>query len=152
MKSQMSNAHMVWVNYEIEDAELIPAYQTEGSAGCDLRSAEDLVIEPGKRAVVSTGLRVELPMGFEAQVRSRSGLAAKFGVAVLNSPGTIDPDYRGIIKVILMNSGDSPFIIKKGDRIAQMVFSQFSRCVFLKASSLSETARGEGGFGSTGKS
>lgn len=152
MSHQMSSAHIVWVNYEAEDPSLVPVYQTEGSSGCDLRSAEDITIEPGKRAVVSTGLKIELPAGFEAQIRPRSGLALKHGVTVLNSPGTIDTDYRGLIKVILLNTGDAPFIISKGDRIAQMVFSEFNRCVFLKSETLSSTQRGEGGFGSTGKS
>lgn len=147
----MSSPSVVWVNYEVEDNNLIPLYQTEGSAGCDLRSAEDVVINPGKRATVSTGLKIEIPAGFEAQIRPRSGLAAKYGVTVLNSPGTIDSDYRGLIKVILLNAGEEPFIISKGDRIAQMVFSEFSRCVFLKSDTLSSTQRGEGGFGSTGK-
>ncbi len=152
MNQQMSNAHIIWVNYEAEDPELTPHYQTEGSAGCDLRSAECVTILPGKRAIVSTGVKIELPSGFEAQVRPRSGLAAKYGVTVLNSPGTIDSDYRGTVKVILLNMGEEPFVINKGDRIAQLVFSEFNRCVFLKTQSLSTTERGSGGFGSTGKS
>lgn len=147
----MSNPHIVWVNIDTEDPDLVPAYQTEGSAGCDLKSAEDVTIAPGKRATVSTGIKIELPSGFEAQIRPRSGLAVKYGVTVLNSPGTIDTDYRGLVKVILVNTGDEPFVIKKGDRIAQMVFSEFNRCVFLKSETLSSTQRGEGGFGSTGK-
>jgi dUTP pyrophosphatase len=147
----MSSPSVVWVNFEAEESSLIPQYQSEGSAGCDLRSAENIVINPGDRATVSTGLKIEIPSGFEAQIRPRSGLAAKHGVTVLNSPGTIDSDYRGLIKVILLNTGDEPFIVSKGDRIAQMVFSEYSRCVFLKAEKLSSTQRGEGGFGSTGK-
>lgn len=126
-----------------------PAYQTDGSAGADVCSAVDVVIMPGKSAVVPTGLKIELPPDHECQVRSRSGLAAKHGVFVLNSPGTIDSDYRNEVGVILMNLGDTPFTVKKGDRVAQLVFSRVSRAVFEKASVLSSSGR-SGGFGSTG--
>lgn len=126
-----------------------PAYQTDGSAGADVCSAVDVVIMPGKSAVVPTGLKIELPPDHECQVRSRSGLAAKHGVFVLNSPGTCDSDYRNEVGVILMNLGDTPFTVKKGDRVAQLVFSRISRAVFEKVSALSETDR-KGGFGSTG--
>ena len=142
----------LWINYEVEHESLVPKYQTTGSAGCDLLSAEDLVIRPGKRALVSTGLKIEIPAGFEGQVRPRSGLAAKHGVTVLNAPGTIDEDFRGTVKVILLNTGDEDFIVRKGDRIAQLVFSKIFRGTFLRAQDgLTGTARGEGGFGSTGR-
>lgn len=126
-----------------------PAYQTPGSAGADVFSAIDMTIFPGKSAVVPTGLKIQLPVDYECQVRSRSGLASKHNVFVLNSPGTCDSDYRDEIGVILMNLGDSPFILRKGDRVAQLVFSRISRAVFEKVSVLSETDR-KGGFGSTG--
>lgn len=148
----MSDAYVLWVNYEIEDAELLPKYQTQGSSGCDLRSSIDASIPPGKRAMVPTGLKLEIPVGFEAQVRPRSGLAAKHGITVLNTPGTVDSDYRGEVKVILLNTSDEEFIIKKGDRIAQLVFSQVYRAIFKKEEELSSTERAAGGFGSTGRS
>ena len=141
----------LWINYDVEDESLVPKYQTLGSAGCDLLSAENLVIRPGKRALVSTGLKIEIPTGFEGQVRPRSGLAAKYGITVLNSPGTIDEDFRGTIKVILFNAGDEEFIVKKGERIAQLVFSKIFHGTFLKTEGgLTNTSRGAGGFGSTG--
>jgi dUTP pyrophosphatase len=127
-----------------------PTYQTVGAAGCDLMSAVDQMIDPQSWGVVSTGLFLEIPQGYEAQVRSRSGLALRHGVFVMNSPGTIDCDFRGEIKVILANMGHHPFIVKKGDRIAQMVFSPVFQATFEMAESLTETARGTGGFGSTG--
>ena len=130
--------------------ELAPQYQTSGAAGCDLVSSVDQTIEARSWGIVPTGLYIEVPPGFEAQIRSRSGLAAKHGVFVLNGIGTIDSDYRGEIKVILANMGDHSFNIKKGDRIAQMVFAQFSQAVFEKVDELSSTDRGSGGFGSTG--
>jgi dUTP pyrophosphatase len=142
---------VLWVKCDTEDESLLPRYQTSGSAGCDLRSAEDVIIKPGRRAVVSTGIKIELVPGFEAQVRPRSGLAANHGITVLNSPGTIDEDFRGLIKVILLNTGDEDFIIKKGDRIAQMVFSRIYRGIFQPSEKLQSTTRGEGGFGSTGR-
>jgi dUTP pyrophosphatase len=128
-----------------------PAYQSDGAAGCDLTSSMDQVIEPQSWGVVPTGLFLEVPPGHEAQIRSRSGLAVKHGVFVLNGIGTVDSDYRGEIKVILANMSHRPFIIKKGDRIAQMVFAQFSRAIFEKVDELSDTPRGAGGFGSTGR-
>lgn len=137
------------------DGLALPAYETPGAAGCDLRAAiaenEDLVLKPGARAMVPTGLAIALPEGWEAQVRSRSGLAAKFGVSCLNAPGTIDADYRGEVKVILINHGTDDFIIRRGERIAQMVIAPVWQARFEEASSLDETARGEGGFGSTGR-
>ena len=147
----MSDVFVLWIKYDIEDPDLLPKYQTQGSSGCDLRSSINVVIPSGKRSIVPTGLKVEIPVGFEGQVRSRSGLAAKYGITVLNSPGTVDCDYRGEVKVILLNTGDEDFIIKKGDRIAQLVFSQVFRAIFKKEEELTSTERAEGGFGSTGR-
>lgn len=131
----------------------LPSYETIAAAGMDLRAniLERLSLNPMERLVVKTGLFLELPLGFEAQVRPRSGLAAKFGVTVLNAPGTIDADYRGEIGVILINLSNEVFEIQNGDRIAQLVIAKHERAEWLDASSLSVTARGEGGFGSTGK-
>ncbi len=130
----------------------LPAYATELSAGMDLRAflPEPVVLAPGAYAMIPTGLHIELPDGYEAQVRPRSGLAAKNGVTVLNAPGTIDADYRGEIKVILINHSSNPFTIHSGDRIAQMVVARYEKVSWLPADSLSDTARGEGGFGHTG--
>lgn len=132
-----------------------PAYETADAAGCDLRAAcaenEPLTLRPGERAMVPTGLSIALPAGWEAQVRPRSGLAAKFGISCLNAPGTIDADYRGEVKVILVNHGAEDFIIRRGERIAQMVIAPVWQARFEEVSSLDETARGEGGFGSTGR-
>jgi dUTP pyrophosphatase len=128
----------------------LPAYETEHAAGMDLRAAEDAILAPGARALVATGFAIALPHGFEAQVRPRSGLAAKHGVTVLNAPGTIDADYRGEIKVILINHGEASFAVKRGDRIAQMIISPVTRVRLAEEDSLTDTARGSGGFGSTG--
>jgi len=128
----------------------LPVYKTQGAAGADICSNEDLVIKSGARAVVATGLFPEIPDGYELQVRSRSGLAAQNGLFVLNSPGTIDSDYRGEIKVILANLGDEDFVISKGDRIAQIILSPVLQAHFVETDELSESSRGEGGFGSTG--
>lgn len=132
-----------------------PKQQSTGAAGVDLLAAlgasETVIIEAGKRALVPTGMSIALPTGYEAQVRPRSGLAAKHGVTVLNSPGTIDADYRGEIKVILINHGDAPFTIQRGDRIAQMVVAPVSSIEFELKETLDATQRGEGGFGSTGR-
>ena len=130
----------------------LPAYETEHAAGMDLRAAEDAILAPGGRAMVATGFAIALPHGFEAQIRPRSGLAAKHGVTVLNAPGTIDADYRGEIKVILVNHGEAAFAIKRGDRIAQMIISPVTRARLTEQVELSDTARGSGGFGSTGRS
>jgi dUTP pyrophosphatase len=130
----------------------LPSYATEGAAGMDLRSAESLTIKPNARALVTTGIAIALPLGFEAQVRPRSGLAVKHGVTVLNSPGTIDCDYRGEIKVPLINHGDEDFVITRGDRIAQMVIAPAPQVMLEEVSMLDETPRGIGGFGSSGKS
>lgn len=132
----------------------LPAYESQHAAGMDLRAAigegDDIVLAPGERAMVPTGLAIALPVGFEAQVRPRSGLAAKQGVTVLNSPGTVDADYRGEVKVILINHGAEPVTITRGMRIAQMLFAPVTRGVFAVVDALDETARGSGGFGSTG--
>ncbi|WP_289034866.1 dUTP diphosphatase [uncultured Roseibium sp.] len=130
----------------------LPAYQSDLAAGLDLLAAVDepLVLSPGKRALVPTGLAMALPAGFEGQVRPRSGLAVKNGVTVLNTPGTIDADYRGEVKVILINLGDEPFTIERGARIAQLVVAPVLQADLIEVESLSETQRGAGGFGSTG--
>ena len=132
----------------------LPAYATEGAAGLDLLAAlppgEPLVLEPGSRALVPTGLRLALPPGHEAQVRPRSGLALRHGVTVLNSPGTIDADYRGEIQLILVNWGQETFTIRRGDRIAQMVVAPVTRVLWEEAAELPGSERGEGGFGHTG--
>jgi dUTP pyrophosphatase len=128
----------------------LPAYATEGAAGMDVLAAEDVTLAPGARHAVATGLAVAIPHGFEIQVRPRSGLALKHGVTVPNTPGTIDSDYRGEIKVILINHGTEAFEIRRGDRIAQLVLAPVTQATWLKVDELGETARGEGGFGSTG--
>lgn len=130
----------------------LPSYATAGAAGMDLRSAETLCIKPRARALVATGIAIALPHGFEGQVRPRSGLAVKHGVTVLNSPGTIDCDYRGEIKVPLINHGNEDFVIARGDRIAQMVIAPAPQVLLEEVLELDETSRGTGGFGSSGKS
>ena len=133
----------------------MPAYETVNSAGMDLRAYlpdGELVIKPMHRALVPTGLFMEIPVGYEGQVRPRSGLAIKSGITVLNSPGTIDADYRGEVKVILINLSDVDFVIKSGDRIAQLVISKHEQMEVVEVETLSETERGAGGFGHTGKS
>lgn len=130
----------------------LPAYATDQSAGMDLLCAEvaEISIAPGSRVMIATGIAIQLPNGFEAQVRPRSGLAVKYGVTVLNSPGTIDADYRGEIKVILINLGDEPVIFARGDRIAQIVIAPVTQATWSEVASLDDSARGSGGFGSTG--
>ena len=128
----------------------LPAYATDGAAGMDVLAAEDSVLAPGGRHAVATGLSVAIPAGYEIQVRPRSGLALKHGISVPNTPGTIDSDYRGELKIILINHGADPFAIRRGDRIAQLVVAPVVRGTWLEVDSLDETARGEGGFGSTG--
>lgn len=132
--------------------DLLPSYQTDGAAGMDLRADVDgeLVLPPMGRALVPTGLSIALPPGVEAQVRPRSGLAARHGVTCLNSPGTIDSDYRGEIRVILVNLGSEPFSVRRGDRIAQLVFASVLRASLRVVDDLDETPRGDGGFGHTG--
>jgi dUTP pyrophosphatase len=129
----------------------LPAYATEEAAGLDLRAADAHRLLPGERRLVATGFAVALPPGHEGQVRPRSGLAARHGLTVLNAPGTVDPDYRGEIKVILVNHGAEPVEIAAGDRIAQFVVAPFARVAPCEVAELAETARGAGGFGSTGR-
>jgi dUTP pyrophosphatase len=129
----------------------LPRYMSAAAAGMDIHAAVDdeIVIPPGERVLVSTGIAIALPEGFEAQIRPRSGLAIKHGVTILNAPGTIDSDYRGEIKIIMINHGREPFTIRKGDRIAQMVVHRVARISWVICEGLDETARGEGGFGHT---
>lgn len=131
----------------------LPGYETEFSAGMDLRAnlCDSIVIKPLQRVLIPTGLYIELPIGYEAQIRPRSGLALKHGITVLNSPGTIDSDYRGEIKVILVNLSNDDFIINNGERICQMVIAKHESAVVVNVNSLSDTVRGDGGFGHTGK-
>ena len=131
----------------------LPGYMTAHAAGMDLYAnpAEDLVLLPGARALVPTGISIELPDGLEAQIRPRSGLAIKHGIALVNSPGTIDPDYRGEIGVIVINHGEHPFTIRRGERIAQMVIAPFIRAEVQEVSKLNDTDRDNGGFGHTGR-
>lgn len=127
-----------------------PAYKTVGSAGCDVTSSETVTIQPGSRLLVSTGLFLEVPQGYECQVRPRSGLALNFGVTVFNTPGTIDSDYRGEVKILLHNASIKSYIISTGERIAQLVFAPVTQVTFEEVEELSETDRGAGGWGSTG--
>jgi dUTP pyrophosphatase len=133
----------------------LPAYETSGSAGMDLRAAapqdQPLTLKPGARALVPTGLCMAIPLGFEVQIRPRSGLAAKAGITCLNTPGTIDSDYRGEVQVILINLGAEDFVIRRGDRIAQMVVAPVAQAAWSEVDGLDETDRGAGGFGSTGR-
>ena len=130
----------------------LPAYATADAAGLDLLAAlaEPVTLKPGERKLIPTGLSIAVPPGFEAQVRPRSGLALKHGVTVLNAPGTVDADYRGEVGVILINHGDQPFVINRGERIGQMVVAAYSRVEWIEAAELPQTQRGAGGFGSTG--
>jgi dUTP pyrophosphatase len=128
----------------------LPVYATAGAAGMDVVSAEDVTLAPGARHAVATGLAMAIPAGFEIQVRPRSGLALKHGITVPNTPGTIDSDYRGELKVILINHGSEDFAIRRGDRVAQLVLAPVTRAGWVEVDSLDETARGAGGFGSTG--
>jgi dUTP pyrophosphatase len=132
--------------------EAIPRYQSDGASGADLcaQLREDVVLQPGQRALIPTGLRLQIPRGLEGQVRPRSGLAARVGVTVLNTPGTIDSDYRGEVKVILINLGQEPYTVRNGERIAQLVFCPVVRVDFRPEAIIEETTRGSGGFGSTG--
>jgi dUTP pyrophosphatase len=129
----------------------LPRYASEDAVGLDVTSAEELVLQPGERHAVATGFAIEIPRGYEVQVRPRSGLAIKNGITCLNTPGTIDSDYRGEIKVILINLGQEPFEVRRGERIAQLVPAPVLRADFVEASQLGETARGTRGFGSTGR-
>lgn len=131
----------------------LPRYQTPGAAGMDLHAALDapITLAPGARALVPTGLALAIPHGWEGQVRPRSGLAAKHGVTVINAPGTIDSDYRGEVGVVLVNHGQEPFVVKHGERIAQIVFAPYAQATLEEVDELDETARGAGGYGSTGR-
>ena len=130
----------------------LPAYMTHGAAGADVVAAvkRDLVLAPGQRAVVPTGFALEVPPGYEVQIRPRSGLAAKHGVTCLNSPGTIDSDYRGPVGVVLVNLGQEPFVVRRGERIAQLIVAPVVQADFREVEALAGSARGQGGFGSTG--
>jgi len=149
----MSN-HLIVHITQLKNAEGLPVphYQTEHSAGVDLYAAadSDVVLGAGQWKLIPTGIALAIPEGYEGQVRPRSGLALKHGIGMLNGPGTIDADYRGEIGIILFNFGEAPFTIKRGDRIAQLVFARVERARFERVESLSETARGAGGFGHTG--
>ncbi|WP_303850530.1 dUTP diphosphatase [Seleniivibrio woodruffii] len=138
------------VKIKADDPALMPEYKTAHAAGVDLMAAHGGEIEPFERTLVKTGIYIELPDGFEAQIRPRSGLALKNGITIVNTPGTIDSDYRGEIGIILINLSQETFVYKKGDRIAQMVVAPVTRAVFEPAGELSETERGSGGFGHTG--
>lgn len=131
----------------------LPRYMTDCASGMDLYAAieGEVTLQPGERALISTGIRLAIPAGFEGQVRPRSGLANRHGVTLLNSPGTIDADYRGVVQCILINLGSEPFTIKRGDRIAQLVFARVERARLVEKSCLNETRRGDGGFGHTGR-
>jgi dUTP pyrophosphatase len=130
----------------------LPTYESEGSSGMDIRAnvKEPVVLKPGEKKLVSTGLAVSIPPGYEAQIRARSGLALRYGIGMVNSPGTIDSDYRGEIGIILINWGTEPFIIERGDRIAQMIITRVYRADLVKTDDLDATSRGQGGFGHTG--
>ena len=140
------------IRIKAEKGAVLPQYQTRGAAGADISAylTRSETLRPGEYKAIPTGLYMEIPEGYEVQVRPRSGLAFKHGVTVLNAPGTIDSDYRGEVKVILINHSDEPFVINNGDRIAQIVVAPVSRLPFEEVRDLSETERGEGGFGSTG--
>ncbi len=137
---------------KLSETAVVPSYATLQSAGMDLVASidESIILQPGKRTLISTGIAMALPAGFEAQVRPRSGLAIKHGITVLNTPGTIDADYRGEVKVILVNQGDEDFVIEQGMKIAQMVIARFEQIAWEEVEDLEETERGIGGFGSTG--
>lgn len=141
---------MVDVLINAEDDVTLPRYTTKGAAGADVVARAGAIIQPGERTLIPTGLYFEIPEGYEIQVRPRSGLALKYGITVLNAPGTIDSDYRGELKVLLINHGSEAFVVEPGMRIAQIVVSQVTRANFIKAEVLSSSVRGEGGFGHTG--
>ena len=152
MKYALPNTHKMKLKIVNTSDNPLPEYETTGSAGVDLRAQlqEPVMLKPLQRALIPTGLYIELPDGYEAQVRPRSGLALKKGVTVLNSPGTIDSDYRGEIKVIMINLSNETTVINTGERIAQLIISKFEKVVFKEVDALNETERGEGGFGHTG--
>ena len=143
---------IVKVICKTENKDFLPVYSSAEAAGADLKACiqEDIVLKPGQRYLVPTGLSIQLPAGYEAQIRPRSGLAIKHGISLVNTPGTIDSDYRGEVKIIMINLGSEDFVIKRGDRIAQMVIAPVTHGMFAMADSLDATDRGAGGFGSTG--
>ena len=143
---------IVKVICKAENKDFLPVYSSAEAAGADLKACiqEDIVLKPGQRYLVPTGLSIQLPAGYEAQIRPRSGLAIKHGISRVNTPGTIDSDYRGEVKIIMINLGSEDFVIKRGDRIAQMVIAPVTHGMFAMADSLDATDRGAGGFGSTG--
>ena len=143
---------IVKVICKAEDKEFLPVYSSAEAAGADLKAClqEDIVLKPGQRYLVPTGLSIQLPVGYEAQIRPRSGLAIKHGISLVNTPGTIDSDYRGEVKIIMINHGQEDFVIRRGDRIAQMVIAPVTHGMFVCSDTLAETERGAGGFGSTG--
>lgn len=143
----------VTVIFTQKEGSVLPEYKSAEAAGADLFAfiPSQLILQPLERKLIPTGISIEIPQGYEAQVRPRSGLALKFGITVLNSPGTIDSDYRGEIGVVLVNLGNSPFIVDNGDRIAQLVFASVERCSFRSVEKLNNTERGTGGYGSTDK-
>ena len=152
--SRVKKKHLMNIKIVNTSNNLLPAYETQASAGMDLRAwlpEGPVTLEPMQRGLVPTGLFMEIPEGYEGQVRPRSGLALKSGITVLNSPGTIDADYRGQICVILINLSDKPFVINSGDRIAQMIIAKCEQAELMQVETLSETERGAGGFGHTGK-
>lgn len=143
---------MVQIKINVKPGAKIPDYQSSGAAGADIYAflEEQIIISPGQITLISTGIFIELPQGYEAQIRPRSGLALNYGITLLNTPGTIDSDYRGEIKVIMINHGKDNFIVKNGMRIAQMVFNKIHRGEFIETAELKSTSRNEGGFGHTG--
>lgn len=147
----MSQTPKVLIPIVLDQESQLPVYKTPGSAGMDLHSIEQVTLEPLERKLVKTGLKIALPEGYEAQIRPRSGLALKRGIALVNSPGTIDSDYRGEIGIILINLGQSVVSLEKGERIAQMVICPITQAKWQECNTLDETSRGSGGFGSTGK-
>lgn len=146
----MTTLQRLKIKITLDPGAVTPSYQTEGSAGMDLRSVEEAELRPGERKLVRTGIRIEIPRGYEGQVRPRSGLALRHGISMVNTPGTIDSDYRGEIAIILINHGQDVVKLEKGERIAQLVICPVTHAEIEVAESLEETMRGEGGFGSTG--
>ncbi|MBX3096657.1 MAG: dUTP diphosphatase [Fimbriimonadaceae bacterium] len=147
----MLGSNGIEVPVVVDDQELLPTYESGGAAGMDVRLAEPLQLAPGQRTLAKTGLRLAIPDGYEAQVRPRSGLALRHGLTMVNSPGTIDSDYRGELGLIVINLGQDVVQLDKGTRIAQLVFAPVTRATLVPVGSLDETERGEGGFGSTGR-
>jgi len=150
MTSAEPNPLQVVIPIQLDSAATLPAYQTDGAAGMDLTSTQEVELQPLERKLVGTGIRVGIPVGFEGQIRPRSGLAVRHGISMVNSPGTIDSDYRGEIKILLINLGDSVVKFAQGERIGQLVICPVARAAWQLVPNLDETDRGSGGFGSTG--